>query len=300
MQKHLTIGRRGLMVSLLVAAIALQWTHLAAAVTSESGSVGLQGTISSPPPSQAATITIPHDGQAFTQLPITVSGLCPDGLLIKLFKNNVFAGSTQCTKGSFSLQTDLFTGQNELIARDYDALDQAGPDSNKVTVSFTDASQGAGTRISLTSNYAKRGANPGQALTWPIILSGGIGPYAISVDWGDGKTPDLLSQQFPGTFTIQHTYNSPGVYNIIVKGSDHNGGVAYIQLVGIANGALSQDTGSTTKTTTVPAATTTVKTQILWQPAAVFVPFIVSTFWLGKRYELRMIRRRIEHGDRPF
>lgn len=270
----------------------------ALAVTSQSGSTGIQGTISAPPPSQGASISIPHEGQTFNQLPITVSGLCPGDLLVKLFKNNVFSGSVQCKNNSFSLQTDLFSGDNQLIARVYDSLDQPGPDSNLVTVNFSDAKSGTGPRVSLTSNYAKRGANPGEVLSWPIILSGGTGPYAISVDWGDSKAPDLQSQQFPGTITIKHTYNSPGVYNIIIKASDASNGVSYLQLVGIANGALSQDSGSGSKG--AAAATTTTKTTILWQPAAILVPFIISTFWLGKRYELYMIRKRIETGDRPF
>ena len=69
-------------------------------------------------------------------LPVTVTGLCPDGLLVKLFKNNVFAGSVDCTKGSYSLKIDLFTGQNDLVARVYDSLDQPGPDSSIVRVRF--------------------------------------------------------------------------------------------------------------------------------------------------------------------
>ncbi|GAC1483659.1 MAG: hypothetical protein NVS1B7_8100 [Candidatus Saccharimonadales bacterium] len=269
------------------------------AVTSQSGSVGVQGTISAPPPTTGASISVPTNGQTFTNVPVTVGGLCPGSLLVKIFKNNVFSGSVQCKNGSYSLQSDLFSGQNEFIARVYDALDQAGPDSNKVLVTFNDVSAGTGPRISITSNFAKRGANPGETLSWPIILSGGIGPYALSADWGDGKTPDLMSAQFPGTVTIQHVYDKPGVYNIVVKGTDTGGGVSYIQLVGIANGALSQDAGLTSAKINGNGAPTT-KTMILWQPAAVIIPFIISTFWLGKRYELKMIRRRIEQGDRPF
>jgi hypothetical protein len=265
----------------------------------QAGSVGLQGTISAPPPTQGAVISIPRNGETFSQLPITVSGLCTGDVLVKLFKNNVFAGSVQCKNGSFSLVTDLFTGQNELVARVYDSLDQAGPDSNIVTVNFDDKKGGAGSRITLTSNYAKRGANPGEPLTWPIILSGGVGPYAISVDWGDGKPPDLMSLQFPGTFTIKHVYDSPGVYNIIVKGTDSGSGVSYLQLVGVANGALGQDAGNTQNKDQKGGGGAT-KTTILWQPAAILVPFIVSTFWLGKSYELKMIRHKIEQGDRPF
>jgi hypothetical protein len=269
------------------------------AVTSEQGSVGIEGRISAPPPSTPATISIPKSGQTFTTLPVTVSGLCTGDVLVKLFKNNVFAGSVQCKNGSFSLVMDLFQGQNELVARVYDALDQAGPDSNVVLVSFNDPKSGAGSRVSLTSNYAKRGANPGQTLNWPIILSGGQGPYAISVDWGDGKTPDLLSQGFPGTFSISHVYDNPGVYNIIVRATDKGGGVAFLQLVGVANGPLSQDNGGSSGSTS--GTTPTVQpAKILWQPAAILIPLILSTFWLGKKYQLKVLRTKIERGDRPF
>lgn len=270
--------------------------HTYAVQNPQSGSVGVQGTISAPPPTQGATITLPRDGQSYGELPVEVAGICPKGLLIKLFKNNVFAGSQQCDSGSFAIKIDLFTGTNELVARVYDSLDQPGPDSNKITVSFNDNKQGAGSRVTLTSNFAKRGANPGEKLTWPIILSGGVGPYAVSVDWGDGKAPDLKSIESTGTFDIDHVYDSPGVYNIVVKVTDKNGISAFLQLVGIANGALSQD-GGTAKTTT-PATVT--KSRVIWQPAAFAIPLIIVAFWLGKKHELKVLKQRIERGDRPF
>lgn len=265
----------------------------------QQSSVGMEGKISAPPPTQAATISIPRSGQSFSTLPVTVSGICPKDLLVKLFKNNVFAGSVQCTNGSYSLIVDLFDGQNDLVARVYDALDQAGPDSNTVTVNYATDQVGFKSRVSLTSPIAKKGANPGQLLTWPITLSDGDGPYAVSVDWGDGKTPDLMSRQFPGDFNIQHTYDKPGVYNILIKATDKNGGVAYLQLVGVANGSLSQDngTGSTNNSNSSGAQS---NTKILWQPAALLVPFIITTFWLGKKYQMHVLRQKIERGDRPF
>ncbi len=97
-----------------------------------SGSIGIQGTISTAPPTRGATIAVPSNGAVFTTTPITVSGLCPSSVLVKLFANNVFVGSTFCVNGSYSLQIDLFSGQNDLVARVYDALDQTGPDSNLV------------------------------------------------------------------------------------------------------------------------------------------------------------------------
>lgn len=258
----------------------------------QSGSVGVEGTIQGPPPSQAPTIATPTNGQTFTQIPITVSGLCVTGLLVKIFSNSIFVGSVICVNGSYSLQVALFSGQNDLIARQYDALDQQSPDSNKVTVFFNDAQfQQFGTRMTLTSDYARKGANPGQTLTWPVILSGGVGPYAISTDWGDGTPEDLQSVSFPGVINLAHIYKTAGTYNVVVKGSDKNGTTAFLQVVGVANGEASSPNG----TITTPGGT---KTEILWEPAAVGIPLIIAAFWLGRRYELSALRKRIEKGWR--
>lgn len=263
----------------------------------QSGSVGLTGTISAPPPSEGATISIPTTGSVIEDIPIEVSGICPDDLLVKIFKNNVFAGSVQCEGGSFSLQMDLFAGTNEIIARVFDDLDQPGPDSNTVTVEYADETFSAPQRVSLTSNYAKRGANPGQILSWPVQLSGGTGPYAFSVDWGDGSEPDLFTEPFAGTIDLEHAYEQPGVYNIIVKAVDTNGVTAFLQLVGVANGPLSQDTDAGLES---EGGFTTTRTRIIWWPSAFIVPFVVSTFWLGKRYMLHSMKKRIERGEHPF
>ncbi|MDL2341754.1 MAG: hypothetical protein QFB87_01600 [Patescibacteria group bacterium] len=254
-----------------------------------SGSVGLEGTISSPPPKQGATISSPGNGSNFTAVPITVNGICPTGLLVKLFSNNVFVGSVQCTNGSYSIQVDLFSGQNQLVARVYDALDQAGPDSNTVTVTYTDAKfLQFGTSVSLSSVYARRGANPGEVLEWPIVLSGGTGPYAISVDWGDGSPTDLTSQTFAGNFTIKHTYKAAGVYKIIIKATDKNGSEAFLQLVGVANGKVGQ-TGVGTN-----SKSSTTRIIIIWWPMLLLLPLIPAAFWAGQRNELYVLRKKLE------
>lgn len=270
----------------------------AAAVTNpQSGSVGLQGQISAPPPTQGATIAFPLNGQNFSKLPINVTGICPNGLLVKIFKNNVFAGSADCTNGSYSISIDLFNDRNELVARVYDALDQAGPDSNLVTVTFNDGTTILGARISLTSNYAKRGAPPGSTLTWPITISGGNGPYAVSVDWGDKKSPDIISRPFGGEFNLTHVYDSAGIYNIIIKATDKNGQTAFLQVVGVGNGPIAQTTAASSGSKT---AAPTVTKQILWWPVIILIPLILTTFWLGRRHQLTIIRRKLERGDRPF
>lgn len=261
----------------------------------QSGSAGLEGRIASPPPAIGATISLPVNGSTFTATPITVSGICPSGLLVKFFSNNIFVGSVQCTNGSFSIQIDLFSGENDLIARVYDALDQAGPDSNTVKVTFVDGQFAQfGSHVSITSNFAKLGADPGSVLSWPLILSGGAGPYALSVDWGDGTSPGVISQPFAGTLNVTHVYKTAGVYKVIVRASDANGTTAFLQLVGVANGKVTQgNNGSNT-------GLTTVKTKVIWWPFAVLLPLIIAAFWLGTRYELLALHRQIERQSSEY
>jgi hypothetical protein len=269
---------------------------LGSADPEQSDSVGVEGRISSPPPTQAATITTPSNGQVFTDTPITVAGLCKTGLLVKIFANNVFVGAVTCTNGSYSIKVDLFSGANDLVARVYDNLDQPGPDSKVIRVTFNDANYAQfGTRINLSSNYARRGANPGSQLDWPIILSGGTGPYAISVDWGDGSEPSLTTQEFAGDFTVSHIYASAGIYNVIVKASDKNGGTAYLQLVGIGNGDAKTSVNSGGGTTIINAGDSFIERYAWWLAFLVVLLAIIS-FWLGTRHELSSIRRRLERS----
>jgi hypothetical protein len=221
-----------------------------------------------------------------------VAGLCPGDTLVKIFDNNVFVGSTLCAKGSYSLKIDLFSGANQLVARVYDALDQAGPDSNTVTVTFNDAQFAEfGSRVTLTSAFARRGAFPGSELTWPLTLGGGTGPYAISVDWGDGSAPQLQSQSVAGSFEIKHTYTNAGYYKVVVRATDKNGTAAFLQVVAVANGAA--QTGSSSSGTT-----TTTRTEVLWWPVLLLVPFLFVAFWLGRRHELYSLRKALDSASR--
>jgi len=249
----------------------------------QQGSIGLEGVVPSQPPTVASSITIPNNGQTFTEVPIKVSGICPEGLLIKLFKNGVFSGSAQCVGGSYSITADLFNGINELIVRGYDALDQGSPDSNKVTVTFNDTVtfSDSGPRISITSSFSKRGANPDETLTWPLILSGGTGPYAVSIDWGDGKT-DLMSRTQPGTFDITHIYLSAGVYNTLIKITDSTGASAFLQVVSVANGLIAQSADDKTSTT---------RTVIIWWPMVIAAVAVCISFWLGRKDQLHKLRK---------
>jgi hypothetical protein len=268
-----------------------------AVVNPQNAGVGIEGTINGPPPKQAATITTPGNGQSFTTLPITVSGLCPSGLLIKVNDNNIFAGSTECSNGSYELKIDLFYGTNSLVAIDYDALNQQGPDSNTVTVSYISVQfTNFGTQLTITSNYSQLGSNPGTQLSWPITINGGTSPYALSIDWGDGTPAELKSIENAGPLSLTHTYQLAGTYTVTVQATDKNGQPAFLQVVSVIAGPVQHLTNNSSSTTTK----TVLITISIWAKVAMFslLILIIIAFWLGRKYELIAIRRRIEKSTK--
>jgi hypothetical protein len=262
------------------------------------GAFGIAGTITSPAPTSAATISTPTSGQSFTSVPITISGICVSGLLIKIFINDIFSGSVDCVNNSYSVSSDLFVGTNNIVAEDFDSLNQAGPNSNTVSVAYVNNAVTAQSTVTITTNYAKIGANPGSLLSWPISITGGTGPYAISVNWGDGKQPTLISQASPGSLNLTHTYSISGVYNVTINATDSVGSVAFLQVVGVANGPSAQNSGAATK----PTATKTVGINSLSLAIIISILVIVppTTFWLGNRHQRKVVQSRFNSEQKLF
>jgi hypothetical protein len=251
------------------------------------GSFGLEATKTQPPPKQGASITTPGNGTSFSTSPITVNGICPNDLLVQVYDNGVMVGSVMCKNGSFSLEVSLFAGANELSALVYDELDQAGPPSNIVTVTYTDTRFTAfGSLITLTSSYGRRSAAAGSQLGWPLQLSGGTGPYAFSLDWGDGVPVELKSQSLTGIVAIAHTYKKAGIYQANVKVTDVNGVSAFLQVIALANGKV-DGTPSGDKTSD------TAKPQILWIPTVASLVLLVPSFWLGRLSQVVSLRNKM-------
>ncbi len=252
------------------------------------GSFGLEATKTQDPPTQGATITTPGNGASFNTSPVTVNGICPTDLLVQVYNNNVMVGAVMCAGGSFSVQVSLFAGTNELSAIVFDTLEQAGPVSNTVTVNYTDTSFTAfGALITLTSSYGRRSAAAGTELSWPLQLSGGTGPYAFSIDWGDGSAPELKSQPLAGLVPIAHTFKKAGIYQVNVKVTDVNGVSAFLQVIAVSNGKV--DSAPTAPNTTSGETPTTV----LWIPAAISLALLPPAFWLGRRSQIVSLRNKM-------
>jgi hypothetical protein len=257
-----------------------------------SDSVSLTGSVPETPPKVAATITSPRDGQHFSISPVNIAGTCTKGALIEIYKNDIFAGSTPCDdSGKFSFDVDLLYGKNILVAKIFDVLNQAGPDSSPVTV-FYDAQPPntgsitslnlSGTQLILSTDAVYRGKFPDQMLNVPVSIIGGVAPYAVSVDWGDAGN-NVIPRGNTTVFNASHAYKKPGIFKIILKGTDSDQRVAFLQVAAFINGQPS-----------VIAASATNKPSPNWLflilPLLAVAVTLVASFWLGERREKRILQ----------
>ena len=251
----------------------------------QSGSLGLAGVVEGEPPESPAAINSPVAGETITDTPITVSGTCEPELVVELFKNDSFSGSAVCDEnGTFEIETSLFRGENELLLGVRDLLGQSGPESDTVTVEYdpqvTGTDREIGPELILTSPISFRGAAPGSEISFPLDLSGGSGPYAISINWGNGDS-DVVSRDDTGSFDISHTYDNPGIYRIVIQATDDNERFTFLQLTAVIDGEVR---GELTEEDTEPARVET--SYILW-PMYVLAALVPVAFWLGMRHMKR-------------
>ncbi len=265
---------------------------------SSAESFGVAASVAAPAVTGAAAITKPAMNQHFTSTPIEVVGTCQTGTLVKLFDNAIFVGSAICVgKSSFSLQTDLYGGRNDLVLRQFNANNQPGPDSATVTV-YSDLSDEAaaaiarnGGQLVLISSNQYKGSLTGDEISWPLEIHGGAGPYNISWDWGDGQV-DTVTRPDAGAFSLRHTYTKKGTgfkstFPITIRAIDANGQAAYLQLVTIVN---------SDKNPIIPASLES-GTLIAW-PLLILALLMVVSFWLGELREKAVLWRQARKARR--
>ena len=255
------------------------------------GTIALSGIMPGKPPQTAATIDSPTSSQHLTTSPLAVSGTCPVNTLIEIFKNDIFGGSVACsTAGNYSIDVDMLIGQNVLKAKVYDSLNQAGPDSNLVTIFYDALPAQADTvtslnlnasQLILSTNTVYRGVFPGQNLTIPISVLGGVPPYAVNVLWGD-STNNIIPRNDTLTFNASHVYAKPGTYRITLQASDGQSKVAYLTVAVIVNGTPVINLATTTTTAKIS------KVLMLWPLYTAMVAIVIS-FWLGEKREKHIL-----------
>jgi hypothetical protein len=100
-----------------------------------SGTTTITVNVAGAPPTVGADITYPTTDTTTKSPQIQVTGTCPSNLLVAIYNNGVFAGSSVCTNnGSYATVVQLIVGLNILQAQDYDGLNQPGPATSQIRI----------------------------------------------------------------------------------------------------------------------------------------------------------------------
>jgi hypothetical protein len=158
----------------------------------------------------------------------------------------------------------------------------------------------------ISSSYEYKPRISGQAFSIVFSLSGGVAPYAMTINWGDGSQSTIVRSN-GSSFSLSHTYNLPTnllqqTYLIKAQAVDSKGSTAFLQIAEIVHGknwypgaALTTNSGSSSNSS-LPGLK-----QLLWLlwPTYGVVILMVLSFWLGERqeyYSLSNRRRHLKHA----
>jgi hypothetical protein len=319
-RRHTSHGILLLLLIVVGIVLFLSLAALRAAGLTESAQVNVTLTVPGPPPSVGAVITSPADKVKVKQSILQVAGTCPSGTLVAIYNNGLSVSSTICSSEDlFQTNVQLTQGLNTLQAQNYDALNQPGPTTDQIVVEFAPdvvpppavvntpaditldpsipdslaplphlnpcyapVDPGATTQLGLVAPCITRNVFIGQKLELPISILGGSGPYALSVNWGDGDT-QLYSFASSGHQTLSHTYLIPKVKGISLHLADSSGQIYQIQSV------IDVNDDGTAATGISPVQATLNDLSGIWLEASVPVYWAIVSlfvgFWVGDLFQ---------------
>jgi hypothetical protein len=203
-----------------------------------------------PVPTSIPEILSPLDGAVLTSLPVPVTGTCEagPGYFIKLFRNGVFAGSGICqNNATFSIDVQLFPGNNTLIAHSANGANIEGPESSSITVTYyppapaaitTPQTKAPGNAFYVSPEYFLLASNTGEEVSESFKFLGGTKPYRMTIIWGDGYS-DTKENINADTVAFKHVYKSRANiredFTINVKANDAGNQFATMQLFAVMN-----------------------------------------------------------------
>jgi hypothetical protein len=287
--KHTSHGVLVVFVVLVGLVLAFGSNAVMAAQYTYSSTITTSGTMWQPAPTRPAVIQVPANDFHVTVLTTPVSGICHGDVIVEIYDNGVFVGAVQCVAGTFHIDNvELTRGSNTLIAKIVDKLGQYGPDSAPVTGRSIVPGSG---QLVVTSDTPVVGGGTGETVDVNVLINGNTHPFAVSVDWGDGSSPDLVARNQSGGFTLSHAYEHGGVYHVVINVTDASGVKVSLQTIVIVHGALGAPTGGTTKTRTPQIIRNIPPALALIWPLYLLLLALVLAFWSGERYEFMMLKK---------
>ncbi|MEK7594732.1 MAG: hypothetical protein AAB436_03790 [Patescibacteria group bacterium] len=162
--------------------------------------------------------------------------------------------------------------------------------------SANQAGSAQGGQFTISTNYQYSTHLVGQQLSINLAIAGGVSPYAITIDWGDGTVETILRASTSNS-DITHTYKwinaANGSYTIKIQGTDSTGAISATQLIAVLrNPAYHNAVSSVAHSSGTLGLMSVVHSWLwlLWPGYAVVILMLVS-FWLGERQEMILYLR---------
>jgi PKD repeat protein len=133
-----------------------------------------------------------------------------------------------------------------------------------------------------TKQHYYAGLNVGEEFSWPFTITGGIRPYTVSWDWGDG-TKQTFTVANGQDLAPSHQYAKANTYRVVVRVRDASGQEGVMTLVSVVNGAP-----QTVTATDRDGAKGTLT--LVW-PLLGATSLAVLSFWLGEHHKLALFRQ---------
>lgn len=302
--EHEHTSYRALVLLMIIFGISLFFVQR----TVNADSYVVSASVQAPIPTIPAVITIPANQATVNTANIIVSGTCPvivPAIVVEIFRNDEFIGSAGCSaSGDFSGTFSLRYGTNVLIPKIITITNDYGPVGLPVSVIYpappqiqpqqstpnkqTDASKPdvaaqmpEALQISSTAPFLVFKEN--ESFVWKVDVKGGVSPYTILVDWGDG-TKSTYAANSAGEQKLEHVFQKNNNTIVRISVRDATGkevfttvaGVTFKQPSLLVNGAAAMTTGDT------------LSIGSLWIGYGTLL-LIIIFFWLGTKTHRRYL-----------
>lgn len=297
--EHVHTSYRGLALVMLIFGVALFFVQR----TVSADSYVVSAKVAAPIPTIAAEITSPTQQSTTESANIVISGICPiitPAIIVELYNNNELIGSAGCSaSGEFSGTFSLVVGTNNLIPKILTITNDPGPIGTAKTVYYkppvitvpavpspsnSGNTQSGPNQIETVGNLLIKTETPflvfknNQSFVWKVTITGGVSPYTILVDWGDG-TKNTYSASSSGQQSLEHIFakNKNTLVRISVK--DATGTEVYTTVAGVT---FQQTITPIVSGASASAITSGLPLATMWLLYGVSVCMIIG-FWLGTK-----------------
>ena len=294
--QHKHTSYRALILVLLITGLSITYIQKSSA-SDYQVTANIQAVI----PNQPAVILSPLSGTSYDHNLITISGNCPvtnPAILISIWRKNQVIGTAQCDEvGTYRLSVTLLPGINVLVPKVVTVTGGEGKEGAEITVTYnapvsettkttreivTNAPDASATpsQLILTSNVSYVVFSANSTVLVDSIINGGVKPYNLTVDWGDGNIETLAIDK-TGSYTHSHKYLDTLTRRITFRVFDSANNSALLQITAVN---LARPLTVTSPLTYNPRASGFISVPKSWFSYGV-ITITALGFWAGQIFE---------------